>query len=419
MDGLTAGPAPLLGLARPLAVVRVEAVAAASLGPLDPLALDRILREILAAVERGREQVLAVAEHARQEHRDAARELDAVREQLATLIERVDQLGRRQQQARLRLVEISRHFHRFGEEAYRQAYEEALRLHEDWVRAQEREAQLRQRRDELERRLRRLEATVRRADEVGEHVRLAAELLSGNLGRLVGQAADLQRRLQVGLMLLRAQEEERRRLARDIHDGPAQMLAQVALRAEVCQRLLADDPDRARQELERLKALTRESLHDVRKIIFDLRPMVLDDLGLVPALRQYVAGFVDRTGLPVELVTRGAIRRLDPAVEIAVYRVVQEALNNVWKHAGATQAVVRLELAPRRLWAEVSDDGRGFDPTAARPADRFGLANMAERLAMVGGRLEIHSRPGQGTRVRLDIPLGREGGGHADSGPDR
>ncbi|HEY8552326.1 MAG TPA: sensor histidine kinase [Thermaerobacter sp.] len=400
-------------------MVRVEAVEGAVVGPLDPLALDRILREILAAVERGREQVFSIAEQARQEHREAARELEAVRVQLATLIERVDDLGRRQQQARLRLVEISRHFHRFGEEVYREAYEEALRLHEEWVRAQEREAQLRHRRDELERRLRRLEATVRRADEVGEHIRLAAELLSGNLGRLVGQVADLRRRLQVGLMLLRAQEEERRRLARDIHDGPAQMLANVALRVEVCQRLLAEDPDRARQELERLKTLTRESLHDVRKIIFDLRPMALDDLGLVPALRQYVAGFVDKTGLPVELITRGAVRRLDPAVEIAVYRVVQEALNNVWKHAGARRAVVRVEFAPRRLWAEVTDDGRGFDPTTARQADHFGLANMEERLAMVGGRLEIHSHPGQGTRVRLDIPLGRERGGHADSGPDR
>ncbi|ADU51328.1 DegS sensor signal transduction histidine kinase [Thermaerobacter marianensis DSM 12885] len=397
----------------------VEAAEASIPGPLDPVTLDRVLRETLAAVERGREQVFFIAEQAREEYREAARELDEVRAQVQALIQQVDDLARRQQGARLRLVEISRHFHRYGEEAYREAYEEAMRLHEQWVRAQEREAQLRQRRDELERRLRRLGATVQRAEELAGNIRLALELLSGKLGQLLGQAADLQRRLQVGLMLLKAQEEERRRLARDIHDGPAQMLANVVLRVEVCQRLLDEDVARAREELERLKALTRESLQDVRKIIFDLRPMALDDLGLLPALRQYVAGFIEKTGLPVELVSRGSARRLDPAVEITVYRVLQEALNNVWKHAGASRVVLRVEFAAQRLWAEVADDGCGFDPAAPRGTDRFGLANMQERVAMVGGRLEIRSRPGHGTRVRLEIPLGREEAGHADPGPDR
>ena len=391
----------------------------AGLGSLDPVALDRVLRETVAAMERGHEQVFFIAEQAREEHREAARELEAVRGQVQQLIAEVDTLARRQHQARLRLVEISRDFHRYGEDAYRAAYEEALRLHEQWVRAQEREAQLRQRRDELERRLRRLAATVRRAEELAGHIRLALELLSGKLGEFIGQARDLSRRLQIGLMLLQAQEEERRRLARDIHDGPAQMLANVALRVEVCQRLLEEDPSRVREELERLKGLVRDSLRDVRKIIFDLRPMALDDLGLVPALRQYVAGFEDKTGLRVELVAHGTARRLDPAVEITAYRVIQEALNNVWKHAGAKRAVVRLEFARERLWAEVRDDGQGFDPDAVTGGDQFGLANMRERVGMLDGRLEIQSEPGRGTRIRFEIPLGRERADHADPGADR
>ncbi|MFO7274299.1 MAG: histidine kinase [Bacillota bacterium] len=392
----------------------------ARVAPLDPVALDRVLRDTITAIERGHQQVFFIAEQARDEYEEVARELEEVREEVRRLVDEVDQLARLEQRARLRLVEISRHFPLHGEEAYREAYEEAMRVHEQLARMRERESQLRQRRDVLERRLRRLGETMSRAEELAAQIRLALELLSGKLSDLVRRARDLSHRYHVGLMMLQAQEEERRRLARDIHDGPAQMLANVVLRLEVCQRLLAEDPDRARTELERLKQMVRDSLQDVRKIIFDLRPMALDDLGLVPALRQYVAGFEEKTGLPTRLVTRGPVRRLDPAVEITVYRVVQEALNNVWKHASATEAVVRLEFARDRLWAEVIDDGVGFDPAeGAGRVDRFGLTNMRERVGMVDGRLDVVSERGKGTRVRIEVPVGRELARDADQGLDR
>ncbi len=206
--------------------------------------------------------------------------------------------------------------------------------------------------------------------------------------------------------LIEAQEEERRRLARDIHDGPAQLLANVVFRIDVAQTLLDGDADRARAELEQLKQLVRHSLQDVRKIIFDLRPLALDDLGLIPALRSYVGGLAERAGLHVDLRVAGEARRLPTAHEVALFRLVQEALHNVRKHAGTDAAEVDVAFAPEEVRVTVADHGRGFDPaTAAGAADRLGLRSMRERAELFGGSLSLRSAPGRGTTLTACVPV--------------
>lgn len=237
--------------------------------------------------------------------------------------------------------------------------------------------------------------------------------LATRLNEWAARAEQLEEGRIPGARAIEAQEEERRRLAREIHDGPAQILANVVFRIDVGQKLLARDPARAATELEQLKALVRRSLQDVRRIIFDLRPMVLDDLGLAPALRDYVAGFGESGGVAAAFDVSGQERRLPPAVELAGFRVVQEALANVRKHAAAEHVVVRLTFGPALLRAEVIDDGAGFDPDAARPAGdagetpHYGLRSMRERVALLGGRLDVRALPGQGTRIVVEFPLGR------------
>lgn len=213
----------------------------------------------------------------------------------------------------------------------------------------------------------------------------------------------------LGLAIIRAQEEERRRVAREIHDGPAQLLANVVLRMDVCQRLAEQDPGRLAAELQQLKDLVRMSLQDVRKVIFDLRPMALDDLGLVPALRTYVQSFQSRTAIEVDLAAFGADRPYDPAFAVAVFRLVQEALTNVEKHARATRVWITLEVRGSDLRVSVRDNGVGFDVEAVRrsaPGTRFGLHGMRERAELVGGRMDLQSAPGQGTRLQFTFALG-------------
>lgn len=213
---------------------------------------------------------------------------------------------------------------------------------------------------------------------------------------------------QMALRILEAQEEERRRVAREIHDGPAQSMANVVMRAEFCLKLLEKDPAKLREELVALQDLVRTSLQDTRKIIFDLRPMALDDLGLAAALKKFVANYKEQYGLPVEYQYFGPQKRLPPAVEVALFRIVQEALNNIYKHAQATSALVKLEVLPARVNLVVRDNGRGFDVAKVfKDPERkgYGLLGIRERVQLLNGELEIISSPGKGTTLTVSINL--------------
>lgn len=263
-----------------------------------------------------------------------------------------------------------------------------------------------------------LQAAGVRPDLAGQAERLARALAETRLflAQLVKDLAsqgDLGRlRHELCLSVLDAQEEERRKLAREIHDGPAQLLANLGMRLDGCQRLADLDPQRLKEELQQLKELVQLSLQDVRKILFDLRPMALDDLGLVPALRAYVKGYQARTAIAVDLASFGADRRFAPAFEVAVYRLVQECLTNVEKHAAATRVWITLECRGQELKVTVKDNGVGFDPARVQetPHRGFGLRGMRERAELVSGRMEIQSSPGQGTRVQFTFPLPEAGG---------
>jgi two-component system sensor histidine kinase DegS len=208
--------------------------------------------------------------------------------------------------------------------------------------------------------------------------------------------------------VIEAQETEKQRLARLMHDGPAQLLTNVILQAEICQRLLDTNPAQAREELETLKTEVHKTFQRTRTIIADLRPMMLDDLGLVPTLRRYVRSWSEETEIEAEFVSAGREHRLAPYAEVTIFRVVQEVLENAAKHATPTHVQVTLRLDESTARAIVEDDGIGFDvDEALAKADEqrtIGLALIRDRAQMLGGTLEIDSTPGSGTRVLLEIP---------------
>ena len=213
------------------------------------------------------------------------------------------------------------------------------------------------------------------------------------------------------LRALDVQEEERQRLAREIHDGPVQVLVNAIFVLSSCQILFDKNPAKAKVELARLEDDLRDGLGEVRHFIFDLRPAPLADLGLVSTLRKYCESYRQRFGGTVELDAPEEIQRLYPAAEAAIFRIVQEALQNSRKHSGATRLCVCLRVEGDRLVVSVADNGRGFDPeNAAGVASRhFGLQSMRERAEYVHGSLEVRSRPGDGALVVLRVPLGGRG----------
>lgn len=321
----------------------------------------------------------------------------------------MDRLEKEEKLARLYLMEVNRNFQAYSEKDIQAAYMDAQHIQVQLGLMRDREKQHRQKRDQLEKTIRRITETLDKAEKIESQVGLALTLLSGGLHDVTLKLDELQLRQQLSVRVIKAQEEERLRVAREIHDGPAQSMANVVLRAEICEKLMAVEPDKVKEELYDLKEMVKESLHEVRKIIFDLRPMVLDDLGVVPTLRRFIAELQKRNTLSIELVVLGGEgRRLSGALEVAVFRIVQEALNNIIKHAGARRAVIKLEVLPGRLNISIADDGCGFeaDPFLNDSnMDCFGLLGMRERVELLDGQMKISSQVGKGTEIFVTIPI--------------
>jgi two-component system sensor histidine kinase DegS len=206
--------------------------------------------------------------------------------------------------------------------------------------------------------------------------------------------------------LIEAQEEERRKISRQIHDGPAQSLSNFILQAEIALRLFDTDQNKAREELNNLKASANTTFAQVRDYIFDLRPMMLDDLGLVPTVRRYAEAYKEKTGLELNVVVTGTERRLEAHREVLMFRSIQAMLQNVRDHAQATQVKVTLDLDDAQVRATVEDNGKGFDPEGLEAKDGHGrgLLNLRDRIGMAGGSLEFDSHQGGGSRVVVLIP---------------
>ena len=217
---------------------------------------------------------------------------------------------------------------------------------------------------------------------------------------------------EVKVRIVEAQEAERSRLAQEVHDGPAQALSNAIFQVEYIDRVLDEDPRVVRAELRFVRDRLRRELGDVRAFISQLRPPLLDELGLDGSITDAAETLAALTGAQVETSLAAPAGRLANAEQTVVLRILQESLQNVRKHAGARHVWVSTRLEDGQWLLEVRDDGHGFDTSAAVTGGRrnFGLQFMRERADLVRARFEVRSRPDGGTVVTLQIPIGEEGG---------
>jgi signal transduction histidine kinase len=248
--------------------------------------------------------------------------------------------------------------------------------------------------------MQRLRAFAAHADLVLRNARLFEEMREGR-----ERLQALSRRL-VGV-----QEDERRAVARELHDEAGQALTSLRVQVELLDRR-ADDPDAVRGGTAQLKAAIEQVMGNLHRLAMDLRPASLDHLGLEAALRQHCEAIRATHGLSVQMEAPHWTGRLAPETEVALYRIVQEALNNVVRHAQASQVDVILERRDGRVIAVIEDNGQGFDPQAPRSREQLGLLGMRERAEALGGTLLIESTPGLGATIRVEVPRG-------NSHPDR
>lgn len=275
--------------------------------------------------------------------------------------------------------------------------------------AQEVQMRLQMMRGQLEQLQTRQVALKTRQNQLSELVTTLDELLETGVeaGSAAGGRGDSEEMIA---NIIQAQEKERLRISLQMHDGPAQSMSNLVLRAEICQRLIDRDLDQARAELSSLKTAINTALQDTRKFIFDLRPMTLDDLGLIPTLRRFATQFGEKNNLDVNLMVQNMESRLPGHYEVTIFRFIQEALNNVAKHAGASQARVLLDATAGALQIVVEDDGSGFhvNETLADESNRrnMGIASMRQQVeALLRGEFGIESAIGRGTRVAAAVPL--------------
>ena len=264
-----------------------------------------------------------------------------------------------------------------------------------------------------------LASQLARAQALGQQLAGFLQLLAVSRQQLSGSGTlpDLKaaKDLLVRQAMVRAQEEERRRLAREIHDGPAQVLANAILTIQYLARLIERGDittEELRQELDRVEAILRAGLSETRQFMFALQPTTLQQHGLLRTLALYLETL--RRQFPAQLVVElpETLPPLTPEQELAAFRVIQEALHNVQRHAHASHCWLRIFVHPSEIVIEVADDGQGFRPGAVVPTSSggFGLRGMRERAELVGGQLEIQSEPGHGTTIRLHLPLATASG---------
>lgn len=207
--------------------------------------------------------------------------------------------------------------------------------------------------------------------------------------------------------IVHTQEQLRQRIAQMLHDGPAQALANVVLSAEICERAMNRDPDRAHDELVNLKNAVSTTLQETRKFIFELRPMTLDDLGLIPTLKRYTQDMAAKSGIQIFFSMRGPEQRLPSPVEVSLFRIAQEAISNVTVHSRASQAVVTFQISEIGATLTIEDDGRGFHVEEvladAREHKTVGMPSMLERAEMLGTHLQVESMSGRGTKIELTV----------------
>lgn len=208
-------------------------------------------------------------------------------------------------------------------------------------------------------------------------------------------------------VIVQTQEEERHRLAHALQTGPAQVLANAALEVETCLNLMEEQPQAARQGLAALMYELRASLSDLREFINELQPPLLKELGLGTSLQKYAERFSERTKISVTLVGLSIFNeRLPATVEMSIFRIAQEAFENVYQHANANHILLELSHADNSLKMVITDDGKGFDTRQnSVPERRLGLVAMRDRADLLGGTLQIFSEPGQGVQVVLSAPL--------------
>lgn len=375
--------------------------------------LDEIIDTTIHSIDSSNDEIKEISHFAKKEYQDLEDEFLRLRIEASNLIDRVDRLDKEYRISKSRLLIINKNFDNYSDEEMKEIYEKTDALRVELAVEKDRETNLIKRRNELEIHIRSVRTIAEKADKLSNEFQLAYGLLTGNLKEITEKIDDIQNKEIWGLKVIQAQESERARIARDMHDGPAQSLSNLILKSELCLKLLDKDIDRAKLELQTLKSLIRGTIDETRRLIYNLRPMSIDDLGLVPTLERYIDKVEEKNDFSIELkvkfLNREKKENITEIISLTVFRIVQEALNNIHKYAQANQVILEVIFNDTSIEATIQDNGIGFNvekiESSLKDDTGFGLPMMKERINLLLGKFLIKSEVNKGTIIHFVLPI--------------
>lgn len=379
---------------------------------LDIYGINTIIKKTIQEIDSSKDQVIQIVDNVKNEEQSLAVQLSALKDDIKKVIKESDELEKQDKNMRQKLAYVSKNFHTYSEEQIKAVYTEASDIRIKYFTKVNEEKVLREKRTSLERSLKKTSENIESAEKVIYQISIALGYLNGGVLSSL-EDTDRSSEMFLGIKILEAQENERKRIARDIHDGPAQHMANAVMKADICKKVFESNLDEGFKELQNLKESVKTALKEVRSIIFDLRPMSLDDLGLNQTIEENVKSFTQESGISIHLNLKPIKKEIEPIIQVAVYRIIQEIFNNIKKHSKAKHVEVKSDFGTKYMMFVITDNGVGFnvDETLKRVKTKgssYGLISIMDRVQQLQGEIDITSSEGNGTVYRIKLPINRE-----------
>ncbi|MBU3109561.1 sensor histidine kinase [Clostridium gasigenes] len=370
--------------------------------------INMIVKKVISEINIGKSNIFKIVDNVSDEFQVKNEELQEVKREIEEVIGKVDKLQILDKNMRITLAEVSKINGEKAEKIMKRAYEEALEIRVEYITKQNEEKNLKRRRNSLEKTLKNYLKNIEEADNTVNQINIALGYLEGDMANVEEDSQML-----IGIKILESQERERKRIAREIHDGPAQYIANTMMRIDFCKMVVQKDLNKGLKELDDLKNNVRKALKEVRGILFDLRPLSLEERGLNEAIKDMVNEISIESNICVNVTLNTMNYEIEHIIEIAVYRIIQEILNNIKKHSNAKEVSVRIECGKEYISFMVKDDGIGFDlkETMAKNKEKgtsYGLIGIFDRVTQLQGNIDIKSEHNRGTIYKIKLPINRE-----------
>lgn len=349
--------------------------------------LDEIVNNTKEIIKQRNKKILEISSFIKKQYIELEENFLTLKNEANDIIKNVEILEKKLSVSKTKVLTVNKNYQLYTEDEMKSVYKETQDLSERLSVEYERELDIVNKRNNLDNQLKSIRQIAVKSDNISNNFDFAYGILSGELNEINNEVNNINSKEIWGLKVIKAQEEERQRISREMHDGPSQNLSNLILKTELCIKLLDKDIDRTRLELQSLKSIIRTTIDETRRMIYNLRPMALDDLGLVPTLERYIDKIRTEVNFDMSFEVLNLEDDVNSIISLTLYRIVQEALNNANKYSNATNVHIMLIYNPEFIELVINDDGDGFEINNIKlnmDNNRgFGISMMRERTNLL------------------------------------